>query len=124
MSNLLASHRRPERSLPRLVSSPHFLQPRLGPAEPAPAVASSSDQVAFVALAGSDRELWHLHCSPYSPRYSPTLRRPAPRDPFCQRASTHRCKYPDADSMRTMCTAQTQYLIAISMLKLLQQAFY
>ena len=65
----------------------------------------------------------HLHRSPHLPRYFP-LRRPAARDPFCQPASPHLYEYPDSDTMRTPCTVQTQELIAISMLKLLQQAFY
>jgi len=44
-----------------------------------PAGSGSAAQVSFVALVGGDRELAHMHCSPYSPR----LRRPAARDPFC-----------------------------------------
>src|SRR5258708_12669425 len=87
-----------------------------------PGFASSSDLAAFVALVGVDRELAHLHCSPYSPR----LRRPAAGDPFCQQASPHRPKDPVSDSLRKRCpcTLQTQELITISILQLLQQPFF
>src|SRR6202023_3690538 len=79
-----------------------------------PGFACSSDLAAFVALVGGDRELAHMHCSPYSPR----LRRPAARAPFCQQASPHRSKDPDSDPLRKSCpcTVQTQELITISML--------
>ena len=33
-----------------------------------PAGSGSAAQVSFVALVGGDRELAHMHCSPYSPR--------------------------------------------------------
>jgi hypothetical protein len=116
------------RALPRLkpLTSPQVFSCSPGRAgRTGSAGVCSSEQVAFVAFAGG--ELWRMHCSPYSPRHSPgyllTLRRPAPRHLFCQPASSHRCKYPDPDSLRTLRTAQTQGPIAISMPMLPRQVF-